>query len=495
MTNFGGQTQCINLPCNITNCAYCFQSSTCLVCKVGYNLVNGTCNQYSLPSTCTVPNCVLCNSNNQCTQCLNGYLLYNGSCVCNFQNCLSCVGSAFCTQCAFPTIATLASQAGCIPEVVPSTICNVANCLNCQNSNICAQCDNGFTLQSDGSCLQNICNRANNCSLCSVNQLICYTCNPGYIQSTLFGPSCTQISSSYSCQVAGCAVCTSANVCKTCSPFYNITSQGTCTPFTCVANCLFCLASNTCLICEAGFIYTTGNTCISNTTTAVSCFNTISNCFACVNQTSGPVICKTCNFGLQPSSNGQSCVPQTCNAPNCAICLQNTGNYNTYNNQAQLCFVCKQGYFINSYFQCVSYNPAISTVNCSNIYNCLYCANSNYCDYCAPNWNATSGVCLTSTFCNVANCLTCTSPNFCVSCAANYQASPNNSTCIPQCTIANCTLCASLTTCQICASTYILNTNSSQCICPNNLVTLMNGYCGCTTGYTNYNTYCYACNI
>lgn len=108
----GAEPQCSNLPCNITNCAYCFQSTVCVVCSAGYNLQNNTCTQYTAP-TCNLANCITCNSNNQCTQCLNGYLLYNGACVCNFQNCLTCQGSAFCTQCAWPTIATI-FQPGCI---------------------------------------------------------------------------------------------------------------------------------------------------------------------------------------------------------------------------------------------------------------------------------------------------------------------------------------------------------------------------------------------
>ena len=86
---FSGQPQCLSIPCTINNCAYCFHSTVCLVCKQGYNLVNNVCTSYVAPSNCNVPNCVAC-SNNVCTSCLNGYLLYNGTCVCNFQNCLAC---------------------------------------------------------------------------------------------------------------------------------------------------------------------------------------------------------------------------------------------------------------------------------------------------------------------------------------------------------------------------------------------------------------------
>lgn len=82
--------QCTKIPCSIGNCTYCFQNTVCIVCNVGYNLVNNVCTQYTVPSNCTATNCVACNVNGTCTACLNGYLLYNGACVCNFQNCLAC---------------------------------------------------------------------------------------------------------------------------------------------------------------------------------------------------------------------------------------------------------------------------------------------------------------------------------------------------------------------------------------------------------------------
>jgi len=113
----GGVAQCTQLPCAIQNCAYCFQSQVCIVCASGYNLVNNVCTQYQVQPSCTSANpyCVACNSNFQCTQCLFGYTLFNGTCVCKFQNCLQCQSAAFCTSCAFPTIAPVTSQAGCIP--------------------------------------------------------------------------------------------------------------------------------------------------------------------------------------------------------------------------------------------------------------------------------------------------------------------------------------------------------------------------------------------
>lgn len=184
------------LPCNISNCAYCFQSSVCYVCKTGFNLVQGVCTNYT--ANCTILNCVSC-TNNYCTSCLQGYLLINGGCFCGIQNCISCQGS-FCTQCAFPTFANMAQNSVCVPEIIPNINCNVSNCRNCMEIGICAQCANGYSLQANGTCTINACNGNNNCSLCSSNQNTCYLCKAGYIQSSILNSSnCTQISNNYSC--------------------------------------------------------------------------------------------------------------------------------------------------------------------------------------------------------------------------------------------------------------------------------------------------------
>lgn len=248
LTLYGTVPQCVQFPCSIANCAYCYQTGICVVCNQGYTYTNGSCTAYTVPTTCTVPYCTSCSQSNVCTSCLNGYILYNGQCVCQFQNCLACQSNAFCTQCAYPTVATVTTSAGCIPPISLNTICTVPNCINCLTTNVCAQCDNGFTLQSNNTCTQNTCNRVNNCLLCSLNQQTCYVCNPGFIQSTMFGASCINIPSNYSCQVTGCAVCSQSNPnqCQTCSPFF-FPNNGQCTPFSCVPNCVVCLANNTCL--------------------------------------------------------------------------------------------------------------------------------------------------------------------------------------------------------------------------------------------------------
>jgi hypothetical protein len=193
---------------------------------------------------------------------------------------------------------------------------------------------------------------------------------------------------------------------------------------------------------------------------------------------------------MQPAQNQLSCVPQTCSVPNCQICVQNQ----KFNNNLQLCFVCQQGYFINSYYQCSPYNPPPTTPNCSGIYNCLFCSNNNYCGLCAPGWNSTNGTCLTSStvFCNVQNCLACTMTNTCATCAVNYQLSSTN-VCIPQCNITNCLTCSNPTTCSACVGNLVLTNNA--CNCPDTTYTIVNNNCVCPTGTTLSAGTCVACNV
>ena len=491
----GAQPQCTKLPCSIQNCLYCYQTANiCIVCNSGYNYVNGNCVSYSIATACTTPNCVACNTNNQCTSCLTGYLLYNGTCVCKFQNCLSCIGNAFCTACASPTIATITAGGVCLPQIYYNVLCTIPNCLNCMNVNMCAQCDAGFSLNTAGACIQNVCDKSNNCTLCNSNQTTCYVCNPGFIPSKMYGPACIPVASNYSCQVAGCAVCNSQPTqCQTCSPYYSL-NNGICTAYSCIPNCVTCLSDNSCLVCQVGFYLSTANTCLpGNTANTIACptgTNAIAGCVGCQQTTVAPIvtICILCQWGLQPSSNGLSCVAQTCSVPNCQICIQNQ----KFNNGLQMCLVCQQGYSINSYFQCVSVSPALTVANCSGIYNCLYCAYNNYCDLCVSGWNATNGVCQTNTGCTVSNCASCSSPSVCYSCATNYQLS--NNICTPICNIQGCSACATLTTCLTCAGNLQLLNNSTSCGCLAGFVQ-SNNQCSCPSGQTVSNNTCVACNV
>lgn len=444
--NTGG-TQCLGFPCQLSNCAYCYNSDVCLVCSEGYNLINGNCTQYN--NTCNVNNCANCSSGT-CQSCINGYTLYNGVCVCNIQNCLECQGAEFCVSCAFPTIATIVNSAGCVPEIIPYSLCNVPNCQQCNRPNLCAACDPGFALQSNGTCSQITCNSNSNCQLCSENGDICFLPLPGYIQENLFSGNAIPIPSNYSCTVDYCQYCnTSSTSCSQCLPFYSL-NRGQCDPISCVDNCILCYETNNCTVCEFSYYLTTDFTCAPLNSSVPDCKNIDPYCIGCTSSTESGVttnMCTACYFGLTPSSTGQSCEPIDCMVDNCHLCLQEP----TF----QICIACQQGYFLNSYYQCVSYQPALTTPNCTGIYNCLLCGSDNYCAFCLYNWNNTNGVCTTSIqqFCNVANCESCTDSSTCYTCVDDYA--PNSlGGCIPVCGIEYCASCDTTETCGTCSPSF-----------------------------------------
>ncbi len=161
-----------------------------------------------------------------------------------------------------------------------------------------------------------------------------------------------------------------------------------------------------------------------------------------------------------------------------------------------MCLICQQGYYLNSYFQCLPFNPPPQVPNCSNIYNCIFCSANNYCSFCAPSWNATNGVCLTTVtaFCTpIANCLGCTQPNVCGACAPSYQLSAGANVCIPLCNITNCQTCVNPTTCGTCLNTFVLTNNT--CNCPDSTFNIVNNTCVCPSGTTQSNGTCVACNV
>ena len=80
-----------------------------------------------------------------------------------------------------------------------------------------------------------------------------------------------------------------------------------------------------------------------------------------------------------------------------------------------LCLVCQQGYYLNSYLQCVKYSPPVNTVTC-DVYNCLHCDRNNTCAFCLFGWNATGSLCETNLYCDVNDCSSCTKPTLCVTC-------------------------------------------------------------------------------
>ena len=97
------------------------------------------------------------------------------------------------------------------------------------------------------------------------------------------------------------------------------------------------------------------------------------------------------------------------------------------------CLVCEQGYFINSYFQCVKYSPNLNTPSC-DVDNCLYCVSNNYCGACLFGWEEVNGTCQTENFCE-ENCEICTNSDTCIKCKDPNSYTLTSGFCVPKCTI------------------------------------------------------------
>ena len=171
----GGCTQCPTL----LNCNQCLNNIDCKVCNQGF-VVNslGICIAFPQPPyACLVPG-----TNGFCLQCQSGFFLYNGLCLqpssCNVGFYLDTSGTCF--QC--PAL---------------------SNCISCLNSFTCLVCAIGFTPNSIGTCIQRI------------------RCNNGFYLNT--GGSCTQCPA-----LSNCIQCLNNFQCDICAINYYPNSAGTC---------------------------------------------------------------------------------------------------------------------------------------------------------------------------------------------------------------------------------------------------------------------------
>ena len=203
---------------------------------------------------------------------------------------------------------------------------------------------------------------------------------------------------------------------------------------------MLCFEDNTCFVCDINYYVTTDNTCAPTTSESRLC-DSIDNCLICgdKNSTSSELKCSACFLGFEPTTDQKSCVPQTCDVPYCQVCLPTGALMGMMGKR--ICILCEQGYFLNSYLQCVSYSPSIDVPAC-DVYNCLFCDRENECSLCLGGWNATGSLCETKLYCDVSDCSTCTKPDNCTACNENYELVLGG--CTPQCNVTNCDECATL---------------------------------------------------
>jgi hypothetical protein len=281
------------------------------------------------------------------------------------------------------------------------------------------------------------------------------------------GGQCSPINSGYTCNISGCAICSSSNnsVCANCLPGYFSSGSTQCTPNTCnIQNCFMCLQNNVCSQCVSGFYLTVTNgqqACTATRGNLTNCQGQIANCAVCVinfifsPDTANKIYCIQCNNGFEFDPTNSVCVPQTNSIPNCKV-QANLGYF-----IPPICLVCTQGFYISSWNTCKQYNPSTNNTNCS-VYNCLYCGiNSTLCSFCFVPWGISStGLCQTNINCS-ANCQFCTNGSTCLTCNAGFTLNVPN-TCVA-CNVANCQLCQQANICVSCANGFSL-TGSNTCL-------------------------------
>lgn len=169
-------------------------------------------------------------------------------CVCKFQNCLACKQTSLsCDTCPTPLFSAL-QTGGCIPAPSLKLTCNVANCEYCLSDNKCSLCAEGYKLNpNDYSCSLVNCSSLglSNCQLCDPYGYSCHLCQTGFMVNNIGeGGKCYPINQGYTCNISGCAVCSSTNnsICVSCLSTYHANGSTQCLPNGCnIANCYMCL--------------------------------------------------------------------------------------------------------------------------------------------------------------------------------------------------------------------------------------------------------------
>ncbi|EAR92882.2 transmembrane protein, putative (macronuclear) [Tetrahymena thermophila SB210] len=464
-----------------SNCLGCLAGQqVCNNCAAGYFQDGQTCFKMSSQSICsnqTFPNyvkyycqkcptnCLTCNQNS-CTQCINNtyYLFTDGTCQqCSqsIQNCLTCLNQTVCSSCQNGF--RLDSQSGlCLPYCppvdgyyqLPDLTCTTCpqGCLKCsqQGSKFvqCSSCLDGYYLDPNTNlcftCSSNclLCNDANSCAKCSINNYLmpainnqpsfCVaSCQPGYYKET-DSRLCIQ------CNIDNCTQCTGPTSCSICSAGYFIDIiYKTCNQ--CSDNCLICTNSQNCTRCATNFILT------QNGDGSISCV-------------------RSCLQNQYVSTNPSTCVD--CNKSKCLFCYSDNR-----------CMACTNNY----YLYVNPSDPNNSTCQqCDSRCSSCYGPNVNQCYSCTAGNYLLNNSCLTSSQCLALGgyytddlkqlcsscyplCKSCLTSNQqqCLSCISGYFLS--NNSCIP-CDPSCLTCGTSSTSCLSCFSGYFLNQATNKCI-------------------------------
>jgi hypothetical protein len=335
-------------------------SGECTSCLTGYTFDSTTATCF----TCAL-NCIACSASNpnSCTACITGSYLSGTSCLpCN-RTCIACSGTAnSCTTCP-PGQFFDSGQGQC-------TFCQ-KNCQTCTSDTVCTLCNRGFALAT----------ATNSSIICRGCSLKCSSCNAANITECtscaaglqLVSGSCVQCPDKCtSCSDGKCAICISG---------FTPNSNGVCVK-TCQLPCATCVDNqpSVCLSCYSGSSLS-GNTCQINL-----------NC-------SATSTCTDCGQGLGYILVAAQCLACT----PIANCLQCSAN------NADVCAICAQGYYVG-------------TTGCSTCpTECITCVSSTACTACALGYtlpeSQTQGQCLACE----SPCATCIgSTTYCSSCVTGF---------------------------------------------------------------------------
>ena len=159
--------------CGNSSCLNCITENHCVICTLGYYLLNGECKR------CT-DGCAICSNDNECDYCLSGfYLDSNKKCYMSDNNFDFNINKY--KQLRNERIRSKFPGESTINDIDYSEILNCdPNCVNCyQNTGICKQCKSLFVLENN-QCVKH-CTDINclDCSMINGNER-CSECQEGY---------------------------------------------------------------------------------------------------------------------------------------------------------------------------------------------------------------------------------------------------------------------------------------------------------------------------
>ncbi|KAM3130870.1 hypothetical protein pb186bvf_017059 [Paramecium bursaria] len=388
--------KCVRCP---NGCKSCCKLSdltqyVCTVCDDNYNNLSGVCVE--------MIGCETYTSNGRCQVCLDGYYRQDQCEQCP-QGCNTCVSEWHCQTCDDGYYLNLMETTLADESVQINQTCQTCNtkgggCSQCtqlkNNSLTCNNCLGGYYYyQTNYSCLK--CPKL--CLSCQnplINPQVCYSC----VESALL------VEDQSYCQYCGdaienCISCLSVPnglvyrfECQTCDNGYYL-EEGECKD--CKEkdkNVKRCDDLNDVSQCEPGYLlieqlYNDGAIQDLSRYVCIKNENSYGNCASCLG-----------NLQLLKSNGKTLCVSCKQVDQQCLKCAS------VNNNSALTCYVCNDGYFLNT-----------NTLKCDQcMKNCQSCQSSTVCSVCQQGYSGD-----TCFQCNTDNCQTCTTDQ-CTNCIDGY---------------------------------------------------------------------------